>query len=241
MCEAEHRAAFAGGAVGIDWGIAQALTLSSGEVIALPRVSPRQQERLAILQRRIATRKRGSNNRRKAVLKLRRLTERLRNRRLDALHQVTTRLAQSHSLLAVEDLQVAAMTASAKGTVEAPGSKVAQKAGLNRSILDLSPGVFRRLLAYKCEAFGGNLAAVPAAYSSQECSRCRHTARASRPNRESFSCVACGHAENADLNAAKVILNRAVSLLEGGWPSTVCSASAGSSSGSAAETSSIAA
>ena len=234
--EARLSLASVGRLLGIDWGIDQPLTLSSGQVVQLPRVSTRQRDRLAILQRRISSKKPGSKHRRKAVLKLRRLAGKIGNRRIDALHQVTTRLAQSHSLIAVEDLQVAQMTASAKGTVEAPGSRVAQKAWLNRSILDLSPGLFRRILEYKCNRLGCRFVAVPPAYSSQECSYCHHVSGSSRVDRDWFACVACGHTENADLNAAKVILHRAVSLLEGGWPSTVWCASEGPAFGYGPET-----
>jgi putative transposase len=102
------------------------------------------------------------------------------------------------------------MTASAKGTVEAPGKNVRQKAGLNRGILDNAPYERRRQLEYKASLFGSELQVVPAPFTSQMCSACGVVDKESRPGcgRE-FACTACGHAQHADLNAAKNIENRA--------------------------------
>ena len=224
--EADRLALESGGVIGIDWGVTRPLTLSDGTVIDLPRVTAAEQAHLAELKRQIASKKPGSANRRKAVAKLTVFVRKIRHRRLDALHKVTTDLAQSHRLIVIEDLQVDNMTASARGTVEAPGSKVAQKAGLNRSILDLSPAMFRRLLTDKCERFGCRLVVVPAHHTSQECSCCGHTDRLNRTTQARFSCVACGHTENADVNAAKVILARGIALIspEAGHVSVIWSA-----------------
>lgn len=221
--EAGRREAVAGGAIGIDWGVERPLTLSTGKVIQLPRVTAAEREHLAVLQRRISTKERNSANCRKAVARLTVFTRKLRNRRLDALHKITTDLAKSHRLIVIEDLHVSNMTESARGTVENPGSQVAQKAGLNRSILDLSPGLFRRLLTDKCERFGAQMVVVPAHYTSQECSCCSHIDSANRTSQARFSCVACGHTENADVNAAKVILARGIAAIspEAGYASDV--------------------
>jgi len=90
--------------------------------------------------------------------------------------------------------------------VERPGKKVRQKAGLNRAILDQGWAEFRRQLEYKCAARGGAVVPVPAAYTSQTCNHCGHVAADNRPTQARFACVACGHTENADINAAKNIL-----------------------------------
>jgi putative transposase len=65
-------------------------------------------------------------------------------------HKATTLLAKSHGELVIEDLRVRNMTASARGTVHETGTNVAQKAGLNRSLLNERFGEFRRMLEYKC-------------------------------------------------------------------------------------------
>ena len=101
-------------------------------------------------------------------------------------------------MVCVEDLNMQAMTASAAGTVEAPGSQVRQKAGLNKAILDQGWGEFRRQLGYKQDWRGGWLLAVPAPYTSQTCPECGHVAAENRPSQAVFRCVACGYEANAD-------------------------------------------
>jgi putative transposase len=108
------------------------------------------------------------------------------------------------------------MTRSAKGTPTEPGVNVAQKRGLNRSILAQGWGELHRQLAYKTGWHGSELAVVPAAYTSQTCSACGVLDARSRESQARFRCVNCGHAEHADLNAARVILARAVNGHEDG-------------------------
>jgi len=189
--EAERRAVAAGG-IGIDWGVAQPLALSDGTVIELPRVSAAEQAQLAVLQQRVSRKRLGSANRRKEVAQLNRFLRQIRCRRLDALHKVTTGLAKNHRLLVIEELQIQNVTASARGTVEVPGSKVTRKAELNRAILDLSPARFWRLLTDKCERYGATL---PAYHASRESSCCGEVDRRNRPTQARFARVACGHAE----------------------------------------------
>ena len=134
------------------------------------------------------------------------LHRRIAHQRADWLHKLSTELADQHPVIAIEDLKVKAMTASAAGTTEKPGKNVKAKSGLNRSILDAAWSEFARQLDYKLQARGGALIKVPAAYTSQACSACGHTEKLNRESQARFKCVACGHAENADVNAAKNIL-----------------------------------
>lgn len=109
--------------------------------------------------------------------------------------------------MVVEDLRVKNMARSARGNVENPGRHVRAKAGINRSILGMAWGKAGRMLAYKCPQHGGELVMVPAAYSSQTCAACGHVAKASR-RRARFHCVACSQEAPADINAARVVLQR---------------------------------
>ena len=79
-------------------------------------------------------------------------------------------IAQRFGHVVMEDLKTKSMTASAKGTVEAPGVNVRQKAGLNRAILNAGWYQFETILAYKLEERGGYLHKVPARFTSQTCS-----------------------------------------------------------------------
>ena len=110
-------------------------------------------------------------------------------------------------------LQTRAMTASAKGTVESPGRNVRQKAGLNRVILATGWSGLRAMLAYKAP----RLLTVDPRYTSQTCAACGEIHAASRQSQANFHCVACGHADHADLNAAlhKNIRRRGLALRHG--------------------------
>jgi hypothetical protein len=67
----------------------------------------------------------------------------------DFTHKFTTDVAKRHGWVAIENLRVVALTASAAGSVEVPGHTIRQKAALNRAILDNAPGERRRQLAYE--------------------------------------------------------------------------------------------
>ena len=87
---------------------------------------------------------------------------------------------------------------------------MAQKSGLNRAILNVGWHALERMLSYKLEETGGILMKVPAAYTSQTCAACGHVDARSRESQAIFCCTSCGAAANADINAAKTILARAL-------------------------------
>lgn len=192
--------------LGVDLGVALFAATSDGHKKQPLEAFKKQERRLRHAQRAVSRKQKGSRNRRKAVNRLARLHARIAARRNDWLHKLSTKLSDVHPVIAIEDLKVAAMTASAAGTEEAPGKKVRQKAGLNRAILNQGWAEFRRQLEYKCAARGGAVVPVNPAYTSQTCSQCRHVSADNRKTQEQFECVSCGHTENADLNAAKNIL-----------------------------------
>ena len=104
------------------------------------------------------------------------------------------------------------MSRSAKGTVEEPGRHVAAKSGLNKSILDQGWRLFRHMLEYNQLWQGGAVLAVAPQYTSQTCAECGHVSPENRVSQAAFSCMRCGHADHADVNAARNIL--AVGLTE---------------------------
>lgn len=192
--------------LGIDLGLAAFAASSDGALVAPLKALSRQQARLRRYQRSVSRKVKGSANRKKAVAKLGNLHRRISRQRSDWLHKLTTGLANQHPVIALEDLRVKNMSASAAGTVEAPGKNVRAKAGLNRSILDAAWGEFARQLTYKVQWRGGQVILVNPAYTSRTCRICGHEAAENRKSQALFACVACGHQENADTHAAKNIL-----------------------------------
>ena len=110
--------------------------------------------------------------------------------------------SQNHAMVCIEDLQVRNMSASAAGTIEAPGTNVRAKSGLNKAILDQGWFKFRRQLDYKTAWSGGHLVAVPPQNTSRTCPCCGHVAKENRQTQARFACVECGFEENADLVGA---------------------------------------
>ncbi|XLP79593.1 IS200/IS605 family element transposase accessory protein TnpB [Mannheimia haemolytica] len=131
--------------------------------------------------------------------KIGKLHHKIANCRKDFLHKISTQISKNHAMIYVEDLQVANMSKSAKGTAEVHGKNVKQKSGLNRVILDQSWFEFRRQLDYKTQWLGGFLLAVPPQNTSRTCPCCNYTAKENRQTQENFECVECGYTENADV------------------------------------------
>ncbi len=100
-----------------------------------------------------------------------------------------------------------------KGNSEQHGKGVRQKSGLNRAILDQGWGEFRRQLGYKMDWNGGILLSVASLPTSQTCPCCGQVAKENRLKKVEFLCVACGHADNADVVGAINISERVQRLL----------------------------
>lgn len=194
---------------GGDLGVAHFLALSDGQVYDAPRAAYAHLRRhLVRLQRKLARQVKFLRNWKKTRRRINGLYARMADIRQDFVQKLSTTVSQHHATVALEDLRIVNMTASAKGTAERPGTQVRQKAGLNRAILEMGWGQFVTLLDYELAARGGQLIRVPAAYSSQECPRCGHTTQANRPTRERFRCMECGYEKMADVKAAETIENR---------------------------------
>jgi putative transposase len=191
-----------GEVVGMDRGVAVSAALSTSEMFTCPRLSPRRQQRIKRLQRRLARAKRGSNRRVQVKSTIARLRAREADVRKDWAEKLSTDLAHRFDVIRVEDLRVRDMTRSAKGTVAEPGRNVRQKAGLNREILASGWGLLVRRLEEKAP---GRVEKISPAYTSQRCSACGHVAGENRESQAVFACTACGFACNADVNAAKNI------------------------------------
>lgn len=188
--------------IGIDMGVARFATLSDGSHIAPLNSFQKHQRALRKAQQALSRKVKRSNNWNKQKRKITRLHARIADVRNDFLHKTSTAISKNHAVVVLEDLIVKNMSASAKGTLAAPGRNVRQKAGLNRSILDQGWSTFRRQLEYKLAWAGGWLVTVPPQNTSRTCPCCGHVSADNRRSQSVFLCVHCGHAEHADLVAA---------------------------------------
>jgi putative transposase len=198
-------------AIGIDMGVKvfAALAAKNGKdpdpLEALDSFR-RHERKLAHLQRELARKQKFSGRWKKQKSRIARMYRKIADVRNDFLHKASTKLCKNHALICVEDLKIVNMTKSAKGTSASPGKHVAAKSGLNKAILDQGWGEFRRQLAYKLAWSGGTLIRVDPKNTSRKCAACGHTEKENRISQAKFVCRRCGHADNADHNAARNIL-----------------------------------
>ena len=191
--------------VALDRGITHLVADSDGNLIPNSKPLEAALKRLAKAQRIVSRRKKGSSNRKKALLRAQRLHRKVRRQRDHLLHALSAAYAKSHGTVVVERLQTANMI---------------RNRPLARRIADAGWSRLVELLRYKLAWSGGQLVEVPAAYSSQTCSTCGAVDSQSRC-RERFRCTHCGYTGQADLNAAKVLksrVNRSALPVEGAPP-----------------------
>ena len=189
--------------VGIDRGVVVSAALSTGELLHAPSLTAGKSKRLKVLQKRLARAKRGSNRRVRTRAAIAKLRARETDRRKDWVEKATTDIARRFDTIRIEALDVRAMTRTARGTVEKPGRRVAQKRGLNRAISRSGWGLLAARLQHKAY---GRVEQIPAAYTSQRCSVCGHVAPGNRKSQAVFECEACTAGRcNADVNAARNI------------------------------------
>jgi putative transposase len=192
-----------GSVVGIDRGVAVSAALSTGELLQVPGLSRGEAKRLKVLQQRLARALRGSRRRTRTKLAIAKLKARETARRKDLVEKATTDIARRFDTIRIESLDVRAMTRSARGTVEQPGVRVAQKRGLNRGISRSGWGLLAARLQHKA---CGRVEQISAAYTSQRCSECGHVAPENRKSQAVFECEVCTAGPcNADVNAARNI------------------------------------
>ena len=216
--EVEQPVHIATSAVGIDLGITRFATLSTGESFAPANSLRTKHARLARYQRAMSRKTKFSNNWLKAKRKVSKLHHTIANIRKDYLHKTSNTISKNHAMIVIEDLKVRNMSKSAKGLIDKPGHNVKAKSGLNKSILDQGWFEFRRQLEYKQAWRGGWVQTVPPQYTSQRCSCCGYVAKSNRTSQSRFECLNCGHAENADINAARNILAAGHAVLACGEP-----------------------
>jgi putative transposase len=183
--------------VGIDLGLSYFATLSTGEKIAGPKPHKKLLSRLKRLSRSLSQKQKGSNNRKKAKVKLSRLHYRIGNIRRDAIHHLTTKVVDEFDIIAIENLHVSGMIKNRK---------------LSRSIADMGFFEFRRQLEYKAEIKGKKIIVSDRWFASSKiCYVCGYKLENLSLSTREWTCVQCGKNHDRDLNAAKNLEKLAVS------------------------------
>ena len=111
---------------------------------------------------------------------------------IDFLNKQSKRIIDENQVIVLEDLKVKNMI----------------KSNLAKSISDASWSQFRDYIAYKAVWYGRELILVPPQYTSQTCNKCGFVSKDNRQTQSKFCCQSCGFEENADINAAKNILEK---------------------------------
>ncbi|MUG95304.1 IS200/IS605 family element transposase accessory protein TnpB [Scytonema sp. UIC 10036] len=173
--------------VGVDLGILNLATLSTGEIIEGAKSYKKFKDKLSRMQWLNRHKVIGSANWNSAQMQIAKLHKKIANIRKDTLHKLTTLLAKNHGVVAIEDLNVSGMMANHK---------------LAASIADMGFFEFRRQLTYKCEFYGTKLVIADRWFpSSKTCSNCGTLKKELSLKERTFNCE-CGLSVNRDLNAA---------------------------------------
>lgn len=217
------RAQRAGGTVGVDLGVKTLATLSTGDVVANVRWGRTAQRRIARIQRKLARQQGPARDARPSAAwvatktQLSRAQHDIAVRRQSTLHDLTKQLATRFAHVAIEDLNVRGMTGAPAAVPDParPGAFLANgaaaKGGLNRAILDVGFGEFRRQLQYKTKWYGSTTIAVARfAPTSKMCSTCGAVKAKLSLSERTYRCDVCGLVIDRDLNAAHNI--RALAL-----------------------------
>jgi putative transposase len=174
--------------VGIDLGLHDVVTLSTGEKTGNERFFRQEEKRLATLQRRHTKKRKGSKNREKARRKVARLHARIADRRRDFQHKLTTRIIRENQTICVESLAVKNMM---------------QNHSLAQSIADVGWGEIIRQLEYKARWYGRTLVTIDQWYpSSKRCHACGHLLDELELDVRQWTCPRCGIVHDRDTNAA---------------------------------------
>lgn len=177
-----------GNSVGFDFGLRHFLTDETGAITEAPEFLKESMKDLRKASKSLSSKKKGSNNRHKARIKLARLHEGIQNKRLDFQHKLARKFSLLCDNIFVESLDMQAMSKR-----------------WGRKISDLGFYSFLQLLEYHCAKNGSNLVKVPKYFpSSKTCSSCNEINDNLTLKDTSWVC-SCGAKHNRDINAAKNI------------------------------------
>ena len=149
------------------------------------------------LQKDLSRKQKGSNNRRKARIKVAKIHEKIANQRKNFLHKLSIQLINENQVIVIEDLKVSNMIKSHK---------------LAKSIADVSWSEFRTMLEHKAKWYGREIIIAPSNYaSSQLCSNCGNKSSQTKDlSCRTYICPICGMIMDRDINASKNLLKLAI-------------------------------
>ena len=211
----------ANGKVGIDVGVKDFLTLSTGEKINYPDRLRQLEEKARREQRKLSRRVKGSSNYRKQKATVAKAHAKARHFRENFQHQLSHKLIEDNQFIGMETLSVQNMTRRAKKKLDAGGKPVrngqSAKRVMNRNILRNGWSGFVEKLAYKAQWYGRTLVQVDRFYpSSRLCHDCGHKYDGLLLSEREWVCESCGASHDRDVNAAMNILDEALRLIPKG-------------------------
>ncbi len=185
--------------VGIDLGLKTLATLSDGVEFENQKLLRSELKRLRAFSRGLSRKQQGSNRWWKQQRKVATFHQKIANRRLDALHKMTTKIAKTYRIVGMEDLNTKGLLRNRR---------------LALSLADVAFGEIGRQLQYKKQWFGGILQRVGRFYaSSKTCNDCGHINHELKLSDRTWVCAGCGSIKNRDWNASRNIEDEALKLV----------------------------
>lgn len=186
-------------AVGIDIGIKDFVITSDGEVFDNLHFKKSETKKIKRLQRQLSKKQKGSNNRKKARIRLAKLYKKINDRKQYYLHSVSNSLIDENQVICMEDLNV-------KGMIK--------NHNLAESICEMNFGAFRRMLEYKAQWYNRKIVFVDRFYpSSKTCHNCGYVNKNLTLKDRQWICPQCGEVIERDYNAALNILDEGLRIL----------------------------
>ena len=185
--------------IGIDLGIKDFVITSEGQVFENLHFKKSETNKLKRFQRQLSRKKEGSKNREKARIKLAKLNQKIRNKKLHYLHQVSNQLVSENQIICMEDLNVKGMM---------------KNHNLAESIQEMNFGEFKNLLTYKCLQYERQLVFINRFYpSSKTCHCCGYVNKSLKLSDRQWVCPECGSLIERDYNAALNILDEGIRII----------------------------
>ena len=195
---------FVNSVIGIDLGIKDFVITSEGQVFENLHFKKSETNKLKRLQKQLSRKQPNSKNREKARIKLAKLNQKIRNKKLHYLHQVSNQLVSENQIICMEDLNVKGMM---------------KNHNLAESISEMNFGEFKNLLTYKCLQYGRQLVFIDRFYpSSKTCHCCGYVNKSLTLSDRQWVCPECNSVIDRDLNAAQNIKDEGLRKIIG-WSS----------------------